>query len=803
VTTTPTTGARATAPKRAGLTRPRTGAAAFDNRPRWKPRREELIDAAALALLGALAGYGLTTVYDGYGVVLVALVGAVAGVAAGWVVAAAGLSPVVGLAVMVGALFVGAGVAVPDHALVGLGPGPGTPGAFADGLVHSWRDLLTTAAPVGLGGGLGVVPYVLGFVGGGGGMLLARLTRSPLLPAAPSLVALVASILFGNLEPVSVLVQGGGYLIIALAWGAWRSNRAIGASTDGIYWPRVWGSVAMLGVLVPVGLVAGPRLPLVDDGRVVLRQEIVPPFDAADYGSPLATIRRYRTAEEDNKRTYLSVTGLPKGALVRIATMDRYDGVVWTVSGDDRSGSGRFKRVGARVEREPEGTTATIDVTVAAFDGVWVPTVGSLRSIGFSGSNRERLEKTFRYNSTTGTAAAIDELRSGDRYRLDVVLPDASREGLETAETGSLFEAYDPELGDRLNELVKPIEGDLPSTGTPFQRAAALEAFFSRPADTTGSEHWYFSDGGRDATGLSDVPAGHSLGRLTDLMRYRVGNAEQYAAAMALIAHRMGMPARVVMGFKPDDSGTVDLVGDDVTAWVEIEFQGRGWVPFFPTPPKENTPKPAPQPQDPAVREQQPMPPPTYLEPPAPNPPLNQDPAEEDDDVDDSAKLSVGLPPLLVAVLTYVGLPLLLIGGVLAAVLLLKSLRTRRRRNSGTPVERLNGAWLEAVDRLRDRGFRPTAGATRREVSLAAADGLGWSTGPGFATAVDGYMFGPDDPDEHIVRTAWSQLDQEVRAINEPLTRRQRARARLSLASLRRVRPTRPASLPGDATQAH
>ena len=54
-----------------------------------------------------------------------------------------------------------------------------------------------------------------------------------------------------------------------------------------------------------------------------------------------------------------------------------------------------------------------------------------------------------------------------------------------------------------------------------------------------------------------------------------VGNDEQYAAAMALMANRLRVPARVVVGAVLPASGVVK--GKDVTAWVELRAADGTW----------------------------------------------------------------------------------------------------------------------------------------------------------------------------------------------------------------------------------
>ena len=106
--------------------------------------------------------------------------------------------------------------------------------------------------------------------------------------------------------------------------------------------------------------------------------------------------------------------------------------------------------------------------------------------------------------------------------------------------------------------------------------------------------------------------AGHGADRLIELFTrsQMVGDEEQYAAAMALMVRHLGYPARVVMGYAPEvaeGDDEVEVVGADVTAWVEVPFEGVGWVSFRPTPdnvdvPQEQTPKPKSEPQ-PQVRQ--------------------------------------------------------------------------------------------------------------------------------------------------------------------------------------------------------
>jgi len=64
------------------------------------------------------------------------------------------------------------------------------------------------------------------------------------------------------------------------------------------------------------------------------------------------------------------------------------------------------------------------------------------------------------------------------------------------------------------------------------------------------------------------------------------GYCQHFAGAMALMLRYLGIPARVAAGFASgtyaDDHWTV--TDHDAHAWVEVWFEGHGWLPFDPTP---------------------------------------------------------------------------------------------------------------------------------------------------------------------------------------------------------------------------
>jgi protein-glutamine gamma-glutamyltransferase len=73
------------------------------------------------------------------------------------------------------------------------------------------------------------------------------------------------------------------------------------------------------------------------------------------------------------------------------------------------------------------------------------------------------------------------------------------------------------------------------------------------------------------------------------LFEDRVGYCQQFSGAMALMLRMVGIPSRVVSGFAPgspdlNEDGVLQVEDFDAHSWVEVYFNGIGWVAFDPTP---------------------------------------------------------------------------------------------------------------------------------------------------------------------------------------------------------------------------
>ncbi len=82
------------------------------------------------------------------------------------------------------------------------------------------------------------------------------------------------------------------------------------------------------------------------------------------------------------------------------------------------------------------------------------------------------------------------------------------------------------------------------------------------------------------------VKGGTSGSAVVDFLENKQGYCQQYAVSMTWLLRSAGIPSRVAIGFtqgiREPDGFTIR--NWDAHAWVEVYFQGIGWVPFDPTP---------------------------------------------------------------------------------------------------------------------------------------------------------------------------------------------------------------------------
>lgn len=501
-----------------------------------------------------------------------------------------GVGAVTGLTVASWFVF-GSLLTMPSSALLWVLPTPRTLFGLLVGPVTAWRDMLTLAPPIGETFNLLTVPGLVGLLAGLGGMLISLRTRRAMLAWLPPSIGYLVGAVVGSQVGYRPFLVGAGFFVLVLVWTSYR--RAVAreqlAGTPGRLRPM--RAVLGVGTLAIAALVAALAVPLVADApRLSARAAMEPPIDVEQYASPLqgfrANITQYR------ETTLFEVAGAREGEIIRIATLDSYDGLSYRVSTLDDTAveATTFTRVGQWIADDTPGEDFTLAVTVRGYSGVWVPTLGRTTRIAFAGERAIALGENFFYNRSSGTGLSVAGLREGDSYELGArVAPRPPDDKISRAGAGT----YQlPELAGVPDELRNLAHAWGDGVGPAGQVALILEE---------NLRQGFFSHGQDDeARSLS----GHSERRLINLVREparMVGDDEQYSVAMALMARELGIPARVIYGYRV--GATHAIVGDQVGAWAELYLDDLGWVTFDPTPPQdrvldedENPQPPQPQP---------------------------------------------------------------------------------------------------------------------------------------------------------------------------------------------------------------
>lgn len=761
----------------------------------------DILVLSALSLLGIL-GYE-TSFGD-----LNFLVAAFGGLAVGTLAAVAGslwrlgvlTTVLLGLA---GYFLFGTPFTMPDAGSFIVLPSAESLVGLAFGAVFGWADIVTIGTPVEAPYYVAAVPYFAAWlVSLVGTMLVTRwlvkrrtALRSSALLIGPILLY-VSGILLGTDEAYFAGVRGVSFAVLALVWIAWRRGANVEASGEGakrLRKQKLVGTASVVAGAIAVGTLAGAALAPVTPDRFVLREEIVPPFDPLEFPSPLSGFRKYT---KDLAETPLfEITGLEPGDTIRLATMDSYTGRLWNVAGPDDVGAdgGGYAIVG---ESLPDpvlaslGSRREIEVAVAGYEDVWIPTVGYGSSLRLLDDDTMAREGDLRYNPAAGTAVLTSGIGDGASYRLDARIQE------------------EPELEELIDvpvaSLTLPIVANSPDVVA--AKADELAGDAASPIEQLRNIERGLKTGGFLSHGLASdtVPsrAGHGADRIIELFTrsQMVGDEEQYASAMALMARHLGFPARVVMGFAPEvpaDGGIVEVTGGDITAWVEVPFEGVGWISFRPTPdqvdvPQEQTPKPKSEPQ-PQVRQ-----------------PPRAEEIEDDllstveiDETEDDREEAFAVPAWVWMVAGVVGIPLVLVFLPILVIAIVKR-RRRRKRLTGTNDRRAAGAWEELIDRYAELGFEPPDRGTRLQSARvlerqAAEQGLGRAGAAGssgvrttepvalssLAATIDADVFGGADVPDEVVTARWTEADAATAAVYGAAGRIRRAVSRYRIRSRR------------------
>ncbi len=412
----------------------------------------------------------------------------------------------------------------------------------------SWYDLLALVPPApadpALLVGVHAVVWLAAYVTA---EILAR-TRATLPALLPGFLVLVLGLVFGYGGRRVSWLSAGVFLLCALALillrhGGTAGHRALGAGL-----PLITAIAALALVLGPPSLAGRDRHPF--DPRqlvhpAVLARSVVNPLDQvpAWLSTPDMPLFRVQAPAPQNWR---------------IAVLDQFDGQTWRT--DDT-----FLATGARIpgpDGPPSTRAVTQVVTISGLSGAWLPAAAAPVAIAGVGALAD---------PTTGVLLGRAPLTPGQRYQVTSQVPQYDAESLRQAvpDRGA---QRDIDLPSGLPDVIRTA-ADAATAGasSPFQQASQLE-------------HYLRSSARND---LAAQP-GHAYGHLAYFLGVsHRGTSEQFATAFAVMARSLGLPTRIVVGFRPGtvvSPGVWQVTGGDALVWPEVDFAGLGWVPFFPTP---------------------------------------------------------------------------------------------------------------------------------------------------------------------------------------------------------------------------
>jgi hypothetical protein len=363
--------------------------------------------------------------------------------------------------------------------------------------------------------------------------------------------------------------------------------------------------------------------------------------------------------------------------------------------------------------------------------------------VSFDGRRADQLASRLWLNVDTSTAIVPDRLTPGDTYTLSAVLPQTP-DGLPKSlplDSGSLTEDVD------LGFLDAKVDAWTGEAADPWAQLLAV-------ARTMSSDGAYTDGGDRNIVERNYLP-GHSRGRLARFVgtTQLAGNDEQYAATLALVANRLGIPARVVMGAITPADGVVQ--GQDVHAWVEVRDAEGSW---FPVLPEEFVPDRNKKPNQLQTRTEEKkvgavVPPPAGVNPPS----VLQGPDQAQNATNIKKPPKKLLDPAswpwwLRLLVFWVLLPALALLALYGAIRGLKAWRRRRHATRGPATARIAWAWDDLMSTARSYGHVLPRRATRLE-QAAALDGR--ADTHALASAANAHVFGPDDPGAEEAHAYW------------------------------------------------
>lgn len=347
-------------------------------------------------------------------------------------------------------------------------------------------------------------------------------------------------------------------------------------------------------------------------------------------------------------------------------------------------------------------------------------------------ANRLNTQTASQENGDTGTLSQ-DQPDRGYLY-LDQALPDELQEVVDTARANGIAE--------------------VPAIRLDTDTSLHADGLTARQATQIAAMRYlvdYFANG--DFSYSLDAPDGsgsNNLQVIAHLLQERRGYCVHYASALAVLGRALGVPTRMVLGYRANADGaatslengvevvTYQATNHDLHAWTEAFIDNVGWVSFDVTPsigqsdPGLDAPVDAEANQPTGQADDQNAPDPSDAGPIDDDAPF----AGKDGDANDDA--SSFLPAIaealssiaakLTGLLPYICCLLVATAAALSPTLLRRARKARRmhavRHVSTDPARAIASAWAEVTDAALDAGITWSPCDTEEDIARSIASAL-------------------------------------------------------------------------------
>jgi transglutaminase-like putative cysteine protease len=405
---------------------------------------------------------------------------------------------------------------------------------------------------------------------------LAIRAGSPLLAVLPSvaLVGFADTVLDDGARPVYAVT----FLLAALGvvfvdglrrvrqWGPiWSSFRGRRLSSVASRGARQVATLAVLAaVLVPWLLPGFGSAALVDFST------------AGDDGirlDPFVSIQAQ--LEGDEPVDLFEVTSSAGPAYWRLYALDVFNGTTWSSSDPHAERHGVVLGSPAVLTGPLPSSSETLEqryVMLRDIGDPWLPMAHPAETVNVPLSE-------IRYQPDLASAVVDGGLGEGLEYSVTsrIVAPtgqELDAVDFQPRDEYGKYALVPPTVDPRVRDIALRWAHDAGSPASPYRQVLAIQQHLR-----TGYKYSLDVEPASDADALLDF-----------LTVSRRGFCQQFATAMAILVRELGYPARVAVGFREGTAnGNTYLVqSKEAHAWVEVFFEGYGWLPFEPTPGRSN-----------------------------------------------------------------------------------------------------------------------------------------------------------------------------------------------------------------------